>query len=212
MAYLGRQESQEIASDHIRTSKPSSHVLSNHKLDSNKQRNRTISILCVGDSLTAGVTVMGHSELNKPYAPFLQGFLRKNHTNNDHSITVTHKGIPGWTSVDLIRGKRGLDNLTTILSRPRNRNIDILVIMAGSNDIFRKTFLNYNISSRVEQLHKLAYKQGVPHTIAVGIPGSAIHSMDANLSEQFTLLTKSLERFADSDRRATFAPFSFSFH
>ena len=128
MAYLGRQESQEIASDHIRTSKPSSHVLSNHKLDSNKQRNRTISILCVGDSLTAGVTVMGHSELNKPYAPFLQGFLRKNHTNNDHSITITHKGFPGWTSVDLIRGKRGLDNLTTILSRPRNRNIDILVI------------------------------------------------------------------------------------
>jgi hypothetical protein len=196
---LGRQESHSIATDHGQIIKVETIDRETIPVDSH--------ILCVGDSLTAGMTGFGRGQPDSPYALFLEAAL-KNRTllSNGDDISITHRGFPGWESGKL------LEAVTTILAEEGNQNIDLLILLAGTNDILDRQFNNYNISQRVIALHETAYELNVSHTIAVEIPGSKSYKKHPDQCENVVLLTQNLKQFSDSESRATFAPFPFPYN
>jgi lysophospholipase L1-like esterase len=181
------------------------------KKDPDATRKLDIRILCVGDSLTAGVTRVGNKDWT-PYAPFLEAALRNRTALSSHSVTVYHKGYPGWTSADLMYGSNhGSDNLTSILADSLFQDLDLVLLMAGSNDILQGKFSAYNVSEQVIALHQFCYEHFVPRTIALEIPGARNYENSPETAEQVQVLSEHLRRYTDSEGRATFVSFPFEY-
>jgi lysophospholipase L1-like esterase len=170
-----------------------------------------IRILCVGDSLTAGVTRVGNKDW-RPYAPFLEAALRNRTALSSHAVTVYHNGYPGWTSEDLMYGRHhGSDNLTSILADSLLQDLDLVLLMAGSNDMFQKKYNAYNVSEQVIALHQFCYEHLVPRTIALEIPRFRNYENNPEVAEQVQELSEHLRRYTDSEGRATFVSFPFDY-
>jgi lysophospholipase L1-like esterase len=170
-----------------------------------------IRILCVGDSLTAGVTRVRNKDW-RPYAPFLEAALRNRTALSSHAVTVYHKGYPRWTSEDLMYGRHhGSDNLTSILADSSLQDLDLVLLMAGSNDMFQRKYNAYNVSEQVIALHQFCYEHFVPRTIALEIPGARGYENNPETAEQVHGLSEHLRRYTDSEGRATFVSFPFDY-
>jgi len=142
------------------------------------------SVLCYGDSLTAGLT---EASGYHPYAPFLQRALR----SSGRFVVVHGKGLSGRTAAALVAEAevpgQGLNNLLHrerplgAALAPHPWHTDLVIILAGTNDLGSPppTGPSASAKPRDEQifgsvwaLHKLAHAKSIP-TVAVSIPESA---------------------------------------
>lgn len=190
-------------------------VAENHKNSSTaaSRDDRRIRILCIGDSLTAGVTKVGNKDW-RPYAPFLEAALQNRSSLNGYSAaTVYHKGYPGWTSEDLMNGRRrDDDNLTSILEDPSLQDLDLVILMAGSNDVLKGKYNSYDVSEYVIALHQFSLEQySVPRTIALEIPGAKQYEKIPDMAMEVQVLSGHLQNYAATETRTTFVPFPFPY-
>eukprot|EP00980_Cylindrotheca_fusiformis_P020512 scaffold7572_cov118-Cylindrotheca_fusiformis.AAC.1 len=189
-----------------------------------------IRIVCIGDSLTAGVTSVGNKDW-KPYAPYLQAQMEQdlllssnnsnNNNNNNKNISILHYGYPGWTSAELMHGRNNknsdsmesiLSSATTSSSTESNLSLDLVIIMAGTNDMLRGRYNSYNVSQQVIELHQFGYEHfSVPRSILLEIPGAKAYERDSDLKKEVDLLSQHMRTFATTESRATFVPFPFDY-
>eukprot|EP00980_Cylindrotheca_fusiformis_P022917 scaffold9920_cov70-Cylindrotheca_fusiformis.AAC.1 len=182
-----------------------------------------IRIVCIGDSLTAGVTSVGNKDW-KPYAPYLQAQMEHDlllSNNSSKNISILHYGYPGWTSAELMHGRnnKNSDNMESILSSATttsstesNLSLDLVIIMAGTNDMLRGRYNSYNVSQQVIELHQFCYEHySVPRSILLEIPGAKAYKRDSDLKKEVNLLSQHMRTFAESESRATFVPFPFDY-
>ena len=155
------------------------------------------TILCYGDSLTAGTT--GISLF--PYAPHLQSAL-------GDEAKVVHHGLPGWTAWQMLESKG--DERVGLQSLLRRVEPDTVLILAGTNDLGRQ-FPKDVILANIRGLHSLCHAHGV-ETVAIGIPSSSWMSTDQTANEIRETLNDELRLFCENaEGKARFFPFPFDF-
>jgi len=160
-------------------------------------------ILCFGDSLTAG-TSPPHLELF-PYATSLQATLGAN------VATVRHKGYPGWTAAELLESANGEGGLRTLIRRVQDPPLSLVILLVGTNDLAYYPSETTRIFQSIQSLHELCHgEEGVPHTLAIGIPPSQYQTMnqlDATTARQ---VNQRLEEYCqNSSSTTTFVKFPF---
>jgi len=141
----------------------------------------TPTVLCCGDSLTAG---MVPKEPNAPYSKTLAKTL---------GVPVDEIGICGTRAdamLENLEGDRG------ILKHLRRKEYTVVVIMVGTND------LSYShpaeqILSDVQKLHALCHRRGV-RTIALPIPPSKYVFANSvpTIASHWRVYNKALEEWA----------------
>lgn len=158
-------------------------------------------VLAYGDSLTAGVS---GSELF-PYAPHLQAALSDN-------VVVEHVGLPGWTAVQMVNGMED-ERVGVLWNVQQRQKVSLVIVLAGTNDLGRSQSLNATaIANTIIRLHTLCYKQGVPHTIMVGIPGSAYQTRNTMAASTAAAINNQLQLFASNHGpTTTYVDFPFPF-
>ena len=89
------------------------------------------------------------------------------------TVVVRHLGFPGWTSSQLLENQNGSDGgLCNVIQGIQNPTLSMVILLAGTNDLAYETNANTIVES-IWGLHQLCHEQGVPHTLAIGIPPSA---------------------------------------
>ena len=163
----------------------------------------TRRILCYGDSLTAGTVPLDIAL--RPYAPHLESSLKE----RGHNVMVRHRGLPGWTASQMVQDANGAT--TGLLTAVRGgMPLKLVIILAGTND------LGYTddptvISGNIQALHRMCHGEGVPHTLAVGIPPSGYQSMNEEAASLARTVNNQLNEYCQSESRASFVPFPFDF-
>lgn len=144
-------------------------------------------VACFGDSLTAGLhDCPPGRRLDRcsfsPYAPLLEAELSETHVKG---VTVVHQGYSGWTSQELLTSPRGgtsQPGLADMLYRKNGHVVDLVVILAGSNDIGkRRDASEEDIVESIWALHSVAHAKGIA-TLAISVPptgyGMGVRSKD----------------------------------
>jgi lysophospholipase L1-like esterase len=182
---------------------------------------RPIRIFCYGDSLTAGISPPSRDLY--PYSTFLRSSLEKNDKNQALKFEVDHAGFPGWmthellalvcredeecthslqkvdpsqfrssTASDTVRNKllqRDLNN-----SNPDAAFHDVLIYLAGTNDLGRSERSEKDIAVSILDLHKWAHSVAkISITIALAIPPSAYQRRVPQASEKATRINRQLQ-------------------
>jgi len=131
------------------------------KADVGKQRQncsdeRTLCILCFGDSITQGYH--GIEGVFHPYTESLRNHLTKKYP--DVYVRIFTRGRGG----DMVHG-RMLARLERELSR---ENFDLVLILAGVNDLIMLTYeQNQDLFKRIMSLHQVALDRGVLRTVSM---------------------------------------------
>lgn len=169
---------------------------------------RTHRILCYGDSLTAGTSDGFFVEY--PYAPHLQAGLQ--HQFGEHSVVVRHRGLPGWTAANMVEDLDGpATGLRAAIQGIQDPALSLVVILAGTND------LGYGVGEEeifdsIATLHQVAWDNGVPRTIAIGIPSSGYQESNTDAKALATRVNEKLQQYcADRPKQATFVSFPFGY-
>lgn len=182
-----------------------------------------IRILCFGDSLTAGIQGIRSKQGLAPYGPYLEAALKKLQRESKEDgivrpVRVNHTGHPGYTSYDLnhwsARHPPHLNQtLNTFKQEDGTSSLDMVIIMAGTNDLLQQRWLDYNISESVISMHQLVLDEhNIPLTIALDIPGSQYFAVDEKILEEKETLSQNLQTYAKSELRATVVPFPFPYY
>jgi len=172
-----------------------------HAMSTNRQQHR---VLCFGDSLTAGTSGM---QLY-PYAPYLEAKLSKSGNSN---IVVRHRGMPGWTTVNMLNDLDGeRTGLRQAIQAVKGPPLSLIILLAGSNDM-GYGYSEQEITENILKLHQISYENGVPRSIAIGIPSSGYQSVNAKAAALAVAVNKNLQNFCAKEDRATFMPFPFPF-
>ena len=173
-------------------------------------------ILCFGDSLTAGTTFESYQEY--PYAPHLEKALKENNmattsTSTSLDIMVRHKGYPGWTADQLLESASGPGGLRSIIQNVQNPSLSLVVLLAGTNDLGYMRSPQEIVESLIG-LHKLCLQdEGIPNTIAIGIPSSAYQSINDDAKTAAHTTNELLKTWCEneSNGKSTYFPFPFDF-
>lgn len=185
-------------------------------------------ILCFGDSLTAGTTAGSYQEY--PYAPHLEKALKETMASPSATtktttttasldkdavvdILVRHKGYPGWTADQLFESASGPGGLSTIIQNVQNPSLSLVVLLAGTNDLgyLRKP---KDIVDSLIGLHQLCLQdEGIPNTIAIGIPSSAYQSMNEDAKQAAEETNALLRNWCETESKgkSTYFPFPFGY-
>lgn len=86
--------------------------------------NKTIQYVALGDSLAAGLLSDG-----KTIGTGYTGNIKKSLESNGYQVTLTNKGVPGYTSEQVLNG---LDQIQELSSA------DLITISAGANDLLKE--------------------------------------------------------------------------
>jgi lysophospholipase L1-like esterase len=164
---------------------------------STSQTKKPLRVFCYGDSLTAGTSPPSFQEF--PYALHLERILQQ----LDSSISVQHRGLPGWTSNDLLRS----DAREAIKAASPMK---VAIILAGTNDL-GQTPDPRPIIENVIALHRLFSAAGVPQTVAIGVPSSGYQSAVPEAAQKAQTVNDALAQFCESEPGATYVPFPFGF-
>jgi lysophospholipase L1-like esterase len=141
--------------------------LASRDADSRKD-SRQYRILCYGDSLTAGFCSKGkHFE---PYGPFLARALQA--AGIECEVIVC--GLSGLTAQDMLRHLKSssVEDITGQIGRglahflEDEEHQDLVVLMAGTNDLAVDKPEARSVFERVRQLHEACHARGVP-TVAL---------------------------------------------
>lgn len=158
---------------------PASTIVTKAMSNSNNNNVLPKSILCFGDSLTAGTSPPRME--NYPYAPHLERLLRERYSWN---VVVHHVGYPGWTSGAL------LSELPRLPDNPPA----VAILLAGTNDLAYETDPSKIVGSIV-QLHEACHQQGIPHTVAIAIPPSGYQSQYPQAAELAATVNQQLAQY-----------------
>lgn len=160
-------------------------------------------IFCYGDSLTAGTSPPNRETY--PYAPYLQAELQKGILKES---IVRHTGHPGWTAAQMLQGSD--EGLRTKIREIQDPSLSLVILLAGTNDLGRQRE-PAEIAQDIIAMHKMCHDEGVPHTIAIGVPSSAYQSHYPEAKEKANQVNQALEQFCDSEPKAMYMPFPFDF-
>jgi len=146
-----------------------------------------------------------------PYAKFLEQGLKKARPGMESNFVVRHRGMPGWTAQLLDEAlndpQSGL--LSAILS-VEDPPLSIVIILAGANDL-GYGMSEEEITKSVLGLHKVAWENGVPKTIAIAIPPSGYQNVNEKARQTVKAINTNLERAFSAAGEAVFVPFPFDF-
>lgn len=159
---------------------------------------KTLRVFCYGDSLTAGTSPPEGQMF--PYAPHLERALQQQF---NPAVTVRHRGLPGWTSDDMLKA----DAPEAIKGETP---MQVAIILAGTNDLGQVPDPS-PIIANVIGLHRLCHETGVPHTVAIGIPSSGYQTMFPEAAQKAQAVNDALAHYCASEPKATFVPFPFGF-
>jgi lysophospholipase L1-like esterase len=172
-----------------------------------RDKSRVHKILCFGDSLTAGTSPPNAEYF--PYAPYLEQALKDRGLEN---VVVRHRGMPGWTTQQMLQdldGERtGLRSaiIGAVKQDPVNA-LSLVILLAGTNDMAHRSTAD-EIANNVRTLHQVSYENGVPRTLAIGIPPSGYQSQvpSARLLSQWKLTINWNSLFRKKSRPPTWHP------
>jgi lysophospholipase L1-like esterase len=164
-------------------------------------------IFCYGDSLTAGRLPQPNYE-TYPYAPYLQAEIQKSGILK--KSIVNHTGLPGWTASQMLQGIDSDKGLRTKIRKIQDPSLSLVILLAGTNDLGHRRE-PAEIAQDILDMHKLCHDEGVPHTIAIGVPSSAYQSHYPEAKEKANQVNQAVEQFCDSEPKATYVPFPFDF-
>lgn len=137
------------------TNKSSSTVVIDHQRQ-NCSNEKTLCVLCFGDSITQGF--YGFNGIFHPYTISLRAHLAQKYP--DVYIRIFTRGLGG----DMVHGKMK-ERLERELSR---ENFDIVLIMAGINDLVKLTYeINQDLFEEILDLHQMALDHGALRTLAM---------------------------------------------
>lgn len=161
-------------------------------------------VLAYGDSLTAGTSGMGLF----PYAPHLEKGLQE----RGQKAIVRHRGLPGWTAANMLNE---LDDqnagLRSAIRAVRDPPLSLVVILAGTNDMGFGSSVEA-ITKNLLRLHDVCYQEGVPRTIAIGVPPSGYQSVNVEAANMAKTINSNLQTFcAENADKATYHPFPFEY-
>lgn len=176
---------------------------------SSKSAPKIYRVLAFGDSLTAGTS---GNELF-PYAPYLESAIRREKgTFDDRDVMVRHRGLPGWTAHEMLNQlddpRAGLRSVIRAIQDPP---LSLVILLAGTNDM-GFGFDEQQITENILKLHQVCHDEGIPRTIAIGIPPSGYQSVNANAATLALSINLNVEHFCEThSQRALFHPFPFQF-
>ena len=132
---------------------------------SKSQSKQSINIFCFGDSLTHG-TYNDNFFDKSPYANTLYKLIKAYLKDDGIKLSIKTKGIPGQCAMDM------KDKLHKYLMRHKNGeyNIDLMIILGGTNDIAQGYYENEQIISSIIELHKSCHSAGILKTLLITIP------------------------------------------
>lgn len=165
-------------------------------------------VFAFGDSLTAGTS---GNELY-PYAPYLESAIHAREALNRKEVIVRHRGLPGWTAKEMLNNlDDGRAGLRAAIRNIQNPPLELVIILAGTNDM-GYGFSEKEITENVLKLHRVCFDEGIPRTIAIGIPPSGYQSVNADAANLANIINSNIETFCKANpERATFYPFPFQF-
>jgi lysophospholipase L1-like esterase len=159
-------------------------------------------ILCFGDSLTAGY-IGGVT-----FSPYCLSLFRALVSTSTAPLPSPHIidaiGFSGWTTDQMIReagnsactdvffcvspglsaalAGRGVlwDYTGGAASRQPSAPYDLVIILAGTNDLANRGVTPERVFSNLQRLHEMCYAARVPRTLAVGIPQSLYGSRNSD--------------------------------
>jgi len=162
-------------------------------------------ILCYGDSLTAGTSPPDAQYY--PYAPHLEKSLKHRGLN----VTVRHRGLPGWTSEQMLKDLDGPRTGLRSAIQAAGQGLSLVIILAGTNDLGH--YQAETIASNVQQLHQISYENGVARTLALSVPPSGYQAHVQEAAAKAQHVNNLLQAFCARDAtRATCTasvPFAF---
>ena len=175
-----------------------------------RDKSRVHRILCFGDSLTAGTSPPNAEYF--PYATYLEQALKDRGLEN---VVVRHRGMPGWTTQQMLKdldGERtGLRSaiIGAVKQDPVNA-LSLVILLAGTNDMAHGSSAD-QIASNVRRLHDVSYENGVPRTLAIGIPPSGYQSQVPSAAALAADINGKLEQFVSEEVKASYiaSPFPF---
>lgn len=167
-------------------------------------------ILAYGDSLTAGSS---GSEVF-PYAVYLEQALRVKQPSGAEKVTVRHRGLPGWTVVRMLEDLDGrTTGLRSAIQAVKDPPLSLVILLAGTNDLGHG-YTAQEITDNLIALHNVCMENGVPRTIAIGIPPSGYQSRNAAAAALAATVNGNLQTFAAQTKPShtvTYMPFPFDF-
>jgi lysophospholipase L1-like esterase len=177
---------------------------------STPRNSRVHRILCYGDSLTAGLSPPGAEHY--PYAPYLEQALKDRGLEN---VVVRHRGLSGWTTNQMLQeldGERtGLRSaiIGAIKQDPVNA-LSLVILLAGTNDMAHHSSAD-GIVANIHTLHQVSYENGVPRTLAIGIPPSGYQSHVSSAAALAAEINGKMEQFVSGEVKASYiaSPFPF---
>lgn len=175
-----------------------------------RNKSRVHNILCFGDSLTAGLSPPNAEYF--PYAPYLEQALKERGLEN---VVVRHRGMSGWTTEQMLKnldGERtGLRSaiIGAVKQDPVNA-LSLVILLAGTNDMAYHSTAD-EIADNVRTLHQVSYENGVPRTLAIGIPPSGYQSHVPSAAALAVEINGKLEQFVSEEVKASYiaSPFPF---
>mmetsp|Transcript_41273 Transcript_41273/g.61094 ORF Transcript_41273/g.61094 Transcript_41273/m.61094 type:complete len:376 (-) Transcript_41273:390-1517(-) len=169
-------------------------------------------IFCYGDSLTAGVSDPTSTEVF-PYAPFLEEALTGIYpTFKLLGNVVDHMGLPGYTSKQMVGA---LDHERFGLPGWMDRSpedIDLLILMIGTNDVLKTDRNATEILETVTALHEVALAHPkVKATMAIDIPPAGFRKDTPSKNGVARQVNVGLRQFASGNPRVFHQYFPFAF-
>jgi lysophospholipase L1-like esterase len=181
----------------------------------------TLRVLCFGDSLTAGYVGAGQ------FVPYKTAAMSRvlNSEAATVDVDVDAIGHSGWDTGQLLRrkdddscsdvflsvapglsaalGGRGrLVDYATGRFLPVRAPYDVVIILAGANDLADRTVTADRICANLQRLHRVCLDAGVKRTVAVGIPES-VYTSQNRFAEAVRAETNALlAAWAESDAAA----------
>ena len=139
-------------------------------IDRMSNEERVINIFCFGDSLTYGTynnNFFDKAPYSKTLYKLIKSYLNDNGNLNDkYKLSIKTRGIPGLCAMDM------KDKLNKYLLKHKNGeyNIDLMIILGGTNDIGQGYYENKQIISSIIDLHKSCHSTGISKTLLITIP------------------------------------------
>lgn len=151
-------------------------------------RGRRLRLLAYGDSLTAGY--YDHGDRFLPYASVLAELLAP-----DFDVEVWVCGLSSFTASRMVQGLaqrslkdgvgrrgQGLQAILAEKSSSSNPFFDLVLLMAGTNDLASKSERAVRICNNIKALHAVCHEYNVP-TVALSVPPNAVMALQSR-SEQ----------------------------
>lgn len=173
-------------------------------LSAQKSSSKPIYIFCFGDSLTVGSSP---PEFNLyPYGPHLEQRLREQH--NMPSAVVRWKGLPGWTSAQMVEEieseSAGLAHIVK-----KAPPLHLAIILAGTNDLAYDS--DNVIFQHIWKLHTTCHELGVSQTLAIGIPSSGYQQVAPPAMKKAQSVNAMLKASCEASQKSHYVDFPFGF-